>query len=171
MWGIPAPHGTKITDELRDNKLFQTMADCQIVLRFFAFRDENKIRGSVKRMLDRSMERFNKIEGTGLRKLELDFKTRLEYIHMLFGDNAFELPVGTGDRHSRPLFDALMIAMDRLWGDRALMKKKKGALHVRLRRLLESPKTYELVVGRPNTADAVKKRIRLVERAFRSVVS
>jgi Protein of unknown function DUF262 len=33
MWGIPTPGGSKITDELRDNKLFQTMGDCQIVLR------------------------------------------------------------------------------------------------------------------------------------------
>jgi hypothetical protein len=87
MWDIPASRGKKITDELRENKLFQTMGDCQIVLRFFAFRDEGRIKGSVKRMLDQSMERFNKYDSSKLKTLELDFKTRLEFVHILFGDN------------------------------------------------------------------------------------
>jgi hypothetical protein len=76
-----------------------------------------------------------------------------------------------GDRHSRPLFDALMIAIDRLWDDRMSMKRKRTALRDRLKRLLENPTSYELIVGRPNTAKAVKARIRRVEMAFRSIVA
>jgi hypothetical protein len=122
-------------------------------------------------MLDRSMERYNSINSAELKKLELDFKTRLEFVHAIFGDNAFELLSGMGDRHSRPLFDALMIAIDRLWDDRMSMKRKRTALRDRLKRLLENPTSYELIVGRPNTAKAVKARIRRVEMAFRSIVA
>lgn len=62
IWGIP-PYEDHyrgeenfISPQLAENKLFRRMEDCEIVLRFFALRDTGKIRGSVRRMLDRCME-------------------------------------------------------------------------------------------------------------------
>ena len=170
MWGMPTPSGDTISDELRNDKLFQSMGDCQIVLRSFAFRDDRQIRGAVKRMLDQCMERLNKLDASKIRTLESDFEKRLHLIAEIFGEAAFELPTSTGDRHSRPLFDSLMIAVDRLWDKRELMLKKRNSLKKRLAALLQNPKSYELIVGRKNTADAIKARIRRVERAFRAAI-
>ena len=52
MWDIPQYKNNvdskgRVTEALRDNSLFQTMGDCQIVLRFFAFRDAKNVKGSV----------------------------------------------------------------------------------------------------------------------------
>jgi hypothetical protein len=171
MWGIPTTKGTQIGDDLRNNKLFQTMGDCQIVLRFFAFRNVSLIRGSVKRMLDQCMERSNALSGRELKVLESEFKARLITINKIFGLNAFQLPARLGDRHSRPLFDALMVAVDRLWDDRDSLQQKRRLLRKQLNKLLANSRTYDLIVGKPNTAFAVKARIRAVERAFRSALS
>lgn len=170
MWGIPITRGNELPDSLRDNPLFQTMGDCQIVLRFFAFRDKEKIKGSVRRMLDQCMERNQDIGAKQIKKLKNDFTTRLELVERIFGSDAFFLPKELGDRHSRPLFDALMVAVDRLWDQRKLLLSKSAALRKHLAARLKRPKSYSLIVGRPNTADAVKKRIALVENAFKSAI-
>ena len=171
MWGIPVTRGRKqLPDALRDNPLFQTMGDCQIVLRFFAFRDKEKIKGSVRRMLDQCMESNQNIGDKQVKKLKDDFISRLALVEKIFGNDAFVVPKELGSRQSRPLFDALMIAVDRLWGDKELLVAKSAALQKQLVVRLKRPKSYSLIVGRPNTADAVKKRISLVENAFKSAV-
>ncbi|HMN86171.1 MAG TPA: hypothetical protein PKA74_09330, partial [Bauldia sp.] len=38
----------------RKNKLYASMGDCQLVLRYFALKDANNIRGSMRAMLDRA---------------------------------------------------------------------------------------------------------------------
>src|SRR5262249_51818742 len=60
IWQIP-PYddnyiGDHISPQLAANKLFKRMQDCEIVLRFFAFRRATKIRGAVKRILDECMQ-------------------------------------------------------------------------------------------------------------------
>jgi len=62
IWGIPPyeDHYRKeegyISAELADNKLFRRMKDCEIVLRFFAFRNVEAIKGSVRSILDNFMK-------------------------------------------------------------------------------------------------------------------
>lgn len=171
MWGIPVGgHGSggAVPEALRDNPLFQTMADCQIVLRFFAFRDTSRIKGSVRRMLDNCMERNEKLPSEQLSVLRRDFKSRLQVVRKIFGDKAFEIKVGMNTRFSRPLFDALMIAIDRLWDDRQTLITNKQALVRHLQVVLARKRAYGILIGRPNTADAVRKRISLLEKELRA---
>ena len=61
IWGIPQYVETNTNDYYENparqrNKLYSSMMDCQIVLRFFALRSSENIRGSMKEILDRSMQ-------------------------------------------------------------------------------------------------------------------
>ncbi len=60
MWGIQT-HGAdpkaSVFEKLQSNDFYRRMVDCQIVLRFFAFRDPTYVSGSVKSMLDNTMKR------------------------------------------------------------------------------------------------------------------
>jgi hypothetical protein len=61
IWGIPpyteaSPNDFYENPRRQRNALYASMADCQIVLRFFALRDAENIRGSMKGILDRCME-------------------------------------------------------------------------------------------------------------------
>jgi len=56
MWGIPPYEenflGDSISPELSMNSLFKRMGDCEIILRFFAFLETSRIRGSIRSILD-----------------------------------------------------------------------------------------------------------------------
>ena len=91
-------------------------------------------------------------------------------IRTIFGPNAFQLPASRGSRYSRPLFDALMIAIDRQWDNASKLKSRRSRLRSNLASLLAREKTYAIIIGRPNTAKALRRRISLVEKAFRSVL-
>jgi hypothetical protein len=176
MWGIP-PYRVNvdkkghITDALRQNKLFSSMGDCQIVLRFFAFRDLKNVKGSVKRMLDTAMTENRDMGDDHFAELQKTFNSRLNLVSKIFGRDAFRLPDSRGGKHSRPLFDALMIAADRLWEDRKELTSKRSRAQAKVKALLMRENSYEIIVGRPNTAEAVKTRIALVEKALRSAIS
>jgi hypothetical protein len=146
------------------------MGDCQIVLRFFAFRDVRKIRGSVRSMLDGYMEKNQNMPLIEVEKNRTDFKTRIEFVHKLLGKEAFKLP-GRDGKHSRPLFDAIMIAADRMWRDRTKLIKSRRAIRADFATLLSKERNYATIVGKPNTANAIKSRIQIVERYLISKIS
>jgi len=174
MWDLPVYSHNLDADgypneKLRTNSLFQTMGDCQIVLRFFAFRDSKQIVGSVRRMLDNCMKSNQDLDQEALKEWEKQFLDRLKGVHQLLGDDAFRLPI-TGGSHSRPLFDALMVAIDELWDSKAKLLKAKVAIRKDFPKLFKNKRTYELIVGKPNTANAVKARIRAVNRFLASYI-
>jgi Protein of unknown function DUF262 len=176
MWEIPfsridASKHTAIPIGLRENKLFQTMGDCQIVLRFFAFRENKFVKGSVKSMLDECMKRNRSASDLDIKEMKNRFESRIKVAHEIFGIDAFKLPLSRGGKHSRPLFDALMIGIDRNWANRAGLVRRRNALKVKLATMLRNERTYELVIGRPNTAKAVLRRIQLIEKMFRNVAN
>ena len=178
VWEIPRYkdhiRGGHISPTLAMNRMFQRMLDCEVVLRFFAFRKRSNIRGAVRSMLDRCMQEFLTMSDEGVRELEADFMSRLELSHMIFGDKTFRLPDDQGKgrlgRPSQPLYDAVMIAIDRLYSHKEKLLEKADALNIQLEAALANEEFYELVVGRANTADAIKERLTRTEDLFGTVL-
>lgn len=172
IWEIPPYEdhitGGVISPELASNSLFKRMRDCEIVLRFFAFRKKSHIRGAVKTMLDRCMEEHLADTPEEVGALERDFIGRLELCHGVFGANTFRLPPNDqGERKlSWPLYDAVMIAADRLYADKDAILRARDTIGRELDAAFSEPEFYELVVARANTADAIKGRLNAVEKIF-----
>lgn len=164
MWDIPSHKAgaTTVSQALRDDILFSTMGDCQIVLRFFAFRDQKAIKGSVRRMLDNCMKANRNLPAPEILKLKQEFLSRLRTVRQIFGLDAFELPLKP-HTYSRPLFDGLMLAVDSLWESRDQLIKAKSKIRKGFPAFVESPSNYALIVGKPNTADAVRGRIAVIK--------
>jgi hypothetical protein len=176
IWEIPPyddnvdKHGN-ISSRLRNNQRYKRMQDCEIVLRFFAFRKRSKIRGAVRTMLDRCMEDHLSIAQGDLLCQETDFNSRLKFAFDLFGKAVFRYKDKKGHwQLSIPLYDGLMIALDRLWEqrDQLILAKKKVVSAVG--RVLEDDAKFEVIVGKPNTAKAVLNRMELLEGALRSAI-
>ncbi len=161
IWEIPS--GAAV----RQNRLYRRMQDCEIVLRFFAFRKRANIKGSVRSMLDRCMEEHLSATKTQLSDLGEDFKTRLSLARDLFGDHVFRYK-DEEDKFqlSQPLYDGVMVALDRLWPKRDRLLSAKTRVLDRVNKLLSRPRAYEVIVGRPNTARAVLKRMELLAKAI-----
>ena len=97
IWEIPRYEdnirGGHINLALANNSLFKRMTDCEIVLRFFAFRKKNYPNwGAVKTMLDRCMREHMDTSENEIAQLEQDFISRLELCYQIFGDDVFRLP-------------------------------------------------------------------------------
>lgn len=175
-WGIPA-HGDHInsageeSDELRENNLYKRMIDCEIVLRYFSFRNEKNIVGSVKSILDNCMRENRNLPDAEILALEERFVASISLARKVFGNSAFRIfENGKATKLSRPLFDAQMIAFDRNLAHEELLVQRKELLIRKMQEITSSSsENYPLIVGRANTATATKQRIELVAGAVRAV--
>ena len=133
IWEIPrySEHirGAHVSATLAKNSLYSRMRDCEIVLRFFALRDKANIRGSMKTILDRCMESQMEVTPAVIDGHRRAFLSSLNTCHSIFKDHTFRVPNKSGKPTlSQPLYDAAMIAAERL-SDNAttLIRKRAGA--------------------------------------------
>lgn len=178
VWGIPSHEENigedgSITDTLRQNSSYKQMKDCEIVLRFFAFREEQNIRGSVRAILDRYMEQNRIPSEEEIRSYRDDFIRALELNVEVFGEATFRLPPNEQGRRqlSRPLYDALMIAAYELSGRTHEIIAAKDKLATTINEALKDTDIYSVVVGKPNTADAIKARINKITEIVGEILS
>lgn len=172
-WKIPAHADHTLSDGtadpiLRNHNLYKRMLDVEIVLRFFAFQDPEKISGSVRKMLDDTAEAGSKLTAVEASKKAEEFEETLDLAHKVFGEQLFRLAPksdGRASSPSRPLYDAVMVAL-------FLMKHEKetieddaaGEIRNRVYALTKPDhEKYETLVGRANTASSIQERIKLIK--------
>lgn len=165
IWNIPPyvkGEETEPPEKLTKNTLFKTMADAELVLRYFAVRDavQNDKKGSLRTIMDRYMRASSTAAELDISEYENEFINLLKRLFALFDGEPFRLP--NSARPSRPLYDALMIALSR--NSEQDVEHDKNAIHDRLRTYLEDDEAYGVLVGRGNTIEAIKARVSLAER-------
>jgi hypothetical protein len=157
-----------VTEEPTGNKLFRRMIDCEIVLRFFAFREARQIRGSVRRILDDCMARNRDATTQAISSFRKVFVDALNTADKIFSPRTFQVRNEKGEwRLSQPLFDAVMVSIDSSIANRKSLIKHRKAISGDLVRELKYKRTYEIVVGKPNTAKAVKQRIGILSKLLK----
>ena len=171
MWEIPPYQdniiGGRISAKLRDHPRFRRMRDCEIVLRFFAFRKRSRIRGSVRGILDGCMREHEKVGKDVLSEFRECFLSRLGLARDLLEEQAFRLEDERGrNRLSIPLYDATMVALDSLYESRSKLLEKRTAVRDALAEMLKNQTKYHVIVGRPNTAEAIRRRQDLLKDLF-----
>ena len=153
--------------KLRDHPVFKRMRDCEFVLRFFAFR-KTGLRGAVRKILDNCMERNQEIGEEEKTSMGEDFRKALELSHSIFGSQTFRLPTGTKEGGlSVPLYDAVMVAAHRMMDRAAELKNARRRIKVSLKETMGTEANYEVIVGKPNTANAIESRIKIISTVMR----
>jgi hypothetical protein len=160
-----------ISEDLRNNPRYRRMQDCEIVLRFFAFRKKSNIKGSVRAMLDRCMIEHLSATEKAIAALSEQYVERLLLSKRIFEKNVFRYQ-DEDDKWqlSVPLYDGIMVALDRLWESRKQLIVNRAAIVQKVSHLLKSEKNFEVIVGRPNTAKAVQMRMDVLTKAIGSVI-
>ncbi len=77
---------------LANNTLYKRMTDVEIVLQFFAFRDPEKLSGSVRSMLDGTMRRLRRPTEAEVTQLRAEFTDTIAACRQIFAANTFRLP-------------------------------------------------------------------------------
>lgn len=171
IFGIPPYIETNPNDyyenpERQKNLLYSSMGDCQLVLRYFALRDNENIRGSMRSMLERAMSSRVSISQEDADALEAEYVTRLQLAYDIFGTKPFLLPPDEKGRErlSAALYDATLVALHRLWSHHLEFKLKINEIKQRLQFEFNQGTSVHILTGQGNTAQAVKDRIALIEK-------
>ena len=150
------------------NTLYANMGDCQLVLRYFALKNEENIRGSMKSMLDRAMEvRITESEGEVWRQ---EFEERFTFLYNLFDSRPFRLPPDEKRREqlSAAIYDASMVAINSCWEVRNEIEADKVDVQRRMAEATGDTDSMIILTGQKNTAEAVRERIGLMRSILRS---
>jgi hypothetical protein len=145
------------------NLLYSSMADCQLVLRYFALKDDENIRGSMKSILDRAMER--QVTEAEANLLKQEYLDRFSFLYSIFDGKPFLLlPDEKGrQRVSAAIYDASMVAIDSLWNKRTEIERDVAGVRTRMVDAISDPAKLTILTGQGNTAKAVRERIKLMQ--------
>lgn len=152
-------------NELRQkNTLYATMGDCQLILRYFALRDQENVRGSMRSMLDRAMRNRTNMSADDAARERKEFETRFALLFRLFDERPFRLvPDEQGrTRISAALYDASMVALNSAWQQHGEIERDKEGVQTRFAAALANADSLALLTAQANTAQAVRDRIALV---------
>ncbi|CDX39552.1 conserved hypothetical protein [Mesorhizobium sp. SOD10] len=149
------------------NTLYSSMADCQLVLRYFALKDEANIRGSMKSMLDRAMEK--ELTDAQADSAKQEYIDRFTFLYTLFEKRPFLLPPDEKGRErvSAAIYDSAMVAIDSLWENRTEIMVDAARVRQRMAETAANPELLPILTGQGNTALAVKQRITLLRGILR----
>lgn len=180
LWQIPEEPRTDVggsEDSLSPGeKMFQSMDDIELVLRFFAYRllsQRSLGLNNISSFLDQFLDRGNRFSAEVLLAYREMFETTVSLLSGLFGEDAFR---NLGNRKgadrgpTKIVYDPLMWAASRYTkaDERALLLERKGALRERLAAMYDEHS--DVFAGRSTNANHVKERNRLTEQAFADVV-
>jgi hypothetical protein len=175
-WGIPPKEPDepeKAIPKLAQNRLYATMADCEIVLRYFALADLSYFKGGIKRTLDECMRRMKNAPPRRCKGLQIEYLVNLNIATQIYGDSLFRLPSRKGElvgRRSIPLSDAVLLSIRNLGQVAKKLPDCADYLQDQTKLLLNNEDKYEILVGRRNTKDAVEARIQLTTEMFRQAL-
>lgn len=147
----------------RKNKLYASMGDCQLVLRYFALKDPDNIRGSMKSMLDRAMARD--LADADVEPLKAEYRDRFQFLYDVFGGRPFALSADEkGSRRiSAAIYDASMVAANELWTHRDAILADAVSVRTRMKETLENDEKLTILTGSGNTANSVRERIAIMK--------
>lgn len=166
VWNIPKKTENEETDPptaLINNALYKSMADCELVLRFFAIRETilDDLKGSLKSLLDKTMKKHKKDSKSEVVLSKELFNNTLTKLNEIFYSKPFLLP---NLKPSRSLYDALMVAYSLLSSDEIDTKEN---INEKLMASLAVQATYDILLGKGNSIEAIKSRIKEAKRILK----
>jgi len=174
IWGIPPKERhepQKVSRLLTGNRLYATMSDCEIVLRYFALQNLDTFRG-MKGTLDDCMRDKRSANKEQCRGWSKEYLEVLETAKKIFGSSLFRLPSRRGEmsgRRSIPLADATLLGLKASRQSWSKLIARRDDVIQRTKAALKREKTYEALVGRGNTKVAIDQRIRIMRKVLQRV--
>jgi hypothetical protein len=167
-WRMPrytSEEDEAVPKKLQFNALYKTMADCELVLRFFAIKETvlQDRRGSLRTLMNKTM--VNHISDSEEQLIGLDegFRNVLDFFFTTFEGHPFVLP--NTNRPSRPAYDALMVAGSIV--GIANLDGRQERIRSNFTAAASQRKQYEILVGRGNTVEAIRERVSLAQQILK----
>ena len=169
LWDIPSEPG-----ELEKNRLYRDMSDVELVLRFFALSQYDRMDMKFKDYLGDYMDKRNKEYAQDQALAVADrahFQRAAENCWIVFGESAFRKSADA--KKSAPLADAVMISLSGYPADAVTPKAAniRAAIGTLLTGNKESHKEFQKAFGTgTNGKGAIRTRIELAKAAVRAAI-
>ena len=157
VFKIPPFLGEPESTARQNHHLVKTMKDCELILRFFALRDDSNVYGSLRSILDRAMAKTRISNDNQINELREIFCSRFDFLYELFDHQPFVLE----NRVATVLYDALMVAIDKLWKDKDKIMKNKMKVNRCFNNLLSTKESFDEIIGSKGSAKDINNRIEL----------
>jgi hypothetical protein len=173
MWGIPLENedSDPIYSERAENKLFKTMGDVELVLRFFAYRQRKSLqKGSLESYLDFYLEKGNYFSDDVCSRLEMLFVDTIRLVYDIFGEAGFFLyrkrKTGWGwyERPTTAVYDPMMMSLSQRLANRGVLVSRNEEIQSRLIDFYKE--NYEKFEGRNTNPSALEQRDNLFNEFF-----
>ena len=167
IWLIPDPTKTIVVAEkeklelaLKNNPMYRSMIDSELILRFFAIREvvDSDITGSMRELLDKTMRKYiNENEGE-ITRLKTLFTNTLIGLYKIFGKDAFKNPIAKGK--ARNIYDALMVGYSRI---NISELQTAEVIKLNLLKVLQNTDNYEKIITKGNSLENIRFRVEKAE--------
>ncbi len=180
MWGIPAPTldeitGGHIAPELLENEAFRRMADVELVLRFFAYRQRlTNQKGALKEYFDRFLKQGNLLPPSVLASYQALFEATVSLVEATLGEKAFWLYRKRADSWSwyrRPttvVYDPMMFVFSQHLSESSALLQRAELLQERLPGFYQEH--YKNFEGRYTNLSNIAERNKLFEAFLRQAL-
>lgn len=167
-------------NDLLEDESFRKMLDVELVLRFFAFRHLDDIKGiTQEKFLDQFLFQANSFSDEIIEKYEILFNQTIEIIYSIYGESAFFMPTTGSRKKSKPtrtVFDSLMQVISNKIENKAELllnsaKIKEETYKDKDKLFIDGKvKNDELFDGKYNSFQNIKSRIIYFDQIISSVL-
>lgn len=155
LWNIPIETDS---DKLRNNSLYKTMMDCELVLRFFAIKRvfETKMDGSMKTILDETMKSHLEDSDEDIESLREIFEDAVKGLVENIGVDAIVNNKLRYPQRARNLYDSMLVAYSLI--DSSTVLDRKDVL-ANIKDALSDEGIYDKVITKGNSIDNIIFRV------------
>ena len=163
---------------LKNNLMYSTMKDVELVLRFFAVRHIKKFEDmSLKNFLDNFLKEANKFDESVLKQYEKLFNDTIELVYNIYGENAFRLLKYNQVKerwitYSKPaiiLYDPIMFVLSQQLDKSQILIEKKDEIVDGTSELYRTNESK--FNGRNTNRSNIIERIDLFEDFFNGIIN
>jgi hypothetical protein len=162
LWGIPIIDSTdddRNIKRLKNNPLYKSMMDCELVLRFFAIKEvykANIIDGSMKNLLDETMNSYKDSNSEQLDSFKQDFVSSIDGLVNNIGvDIILNTKIATS-RKARNLYDSMLVAYS-LCSDSEILSR--DIVLSNKAKVLSLENEYDLIISKGNSIENIIYRV------------
>ncbi len=176
MWKLPLE--SEGEEKLLASEAYRKMEDVELVLRFFAYRHFDKLKGSIDKFLDDYLKQANHYDDETIKSLENLFNETIDLIYAIFKDSAFLLPPRQKRKSKSPakiIYDSMMQAVANNISHKDKLIKNGESIRKNLylnKELLYSKEENNIDIfdTRYNTAKYIELRMNYFHNFFQSYI-
>lgn len=165
------------TEDLANNAMYRTMADVELVVRFFAMRYLDLYEGiSLRTFFDKYTEAANKLSDDVILSYRKLFEQTIKLVYDIYGNDAFCLYKQVASREqwylsrnpTKTIYDPVMSVMSQHLDEAAILVVKKEEVKEATIELMRN--LPELFNGRKGTKTDISKRIDAFDDMIKSIL-